>query len=770
MRKKINIKISILAKILALSVLVMLMPGNSYAIPVPHGAGGTIFELDGITPARNGIEFYVQNLNSGRIVNGRTGSGGRYAASIEGDDGNMIVIKAWNKYNQVNATLTLKGVMRNVNLLLNMTYPQAAPAFTSEPKTAALEDQPYSYQAEVFDENDDLIEFGLAVQPIGMEISSSGLVRWAPKNEDVGVHGITITANDGHQEANQTFFLVVENTNDVPIIISAPNQNASEGLEYHYDADAIDEDGDILSYALAASPSGMAINETSGLVAWKPNSSQVGQHHLIVNVSDGISHALQEFSISVGKINDLPIVTSLPVTVAVQNQAYVYEAKAYDLDGDLLTYSLAQSQKGMAMGNLSGRLEWVPGPYDIGAHNITIKVSDNDGFSLQSYTLFVEDVNDAPAITSVPSQEAIAGKRYSYDAEAHDPDNDLLAYTLAEAPKGMKIDKNSGLVEWKPKKTDAGANKVAIEVSDGSLSGRQEFFIIVSDEKNHGRPSEKSVTKELGEGTRKSTVTVAVKSSKEAGLNELAERPKDAARLSKAVYKYLKIESAGEADEDAEAMINFSVGKKWLKKAGVNQDDIILLRFTSSGWQELFTENTSTEADHVLYTAKTPGFSYFAISVKDGTATKNEPEPMISRIEAPFRIAGTAYKFGRLGQMPGGTKITFVNMNSSQTTELVTGEGSGIGSGAYYAIIPGNFGDSIKIRIEGIEKERVIGLKDLDRLDLLLNLKGNSFNAVTGSAFFAVISDTSVISALLAAVMIAAVIFTILKKPKHKKR
>ena len=243
--KKISIAISIF-------LIIILLIKGVIAIPIPHGVDGTIYELDGITPVRKGIDFYVQNLNNGYIVYGKTGHGssGGYSVSLSGNDGDTIVVKAWNKYNQVNVTLTLIGVMYNVNLLLNMTYPPLQPNITSEAPLSAIEDQQYTYDVEAFDENEeDLLEYFLVESPLGMVINkSTGLVTWMPLQMHVGNNNVKVQVSDGLFLVNQSFIINVENVNDRPEIISIPITDATEDVNYFYDVDATDEDDDILFY------------------------------------------------------------------------------------------------------------------------------------------------------------------------------------------------------------------------------------------------------------------------------------------------------------------------------------------------------------------------------------------------------------------------------------------------------------------------------------------------------------------------------------------
>ena len=73
-----------------------------------------------------------------------------------------------------------------------------------------------------------------------------------------------------------------------PLIVSVPVTTATENQFYFYDVDAVDSNGNTLTYSLTESPQGMSINASNGLLAWTPNGSQAGNHPVTVSVSDGI--------------------------------------------------------------------------------------------------------------------------------------------------------------------------------------------------------------------------------------------------------------------------------------------------------------------------------------------------------------------------------------------------------------------------------------------------------------------------------------------------
>ena len=94
------------------------------------------------------------------------------------------------------------------------------------------------------------------------------------------------------------------------------------------------------------------------------------------------------------------------------------------------------------------------------------------------------------------------------------------------------------------------------------------------------------------------------------------------------IYQYLNIKKSNIADSDASTItISFRVPKSWLTSNGVNEDDIVLYRYSDGKWNEIPTTKKGADGDYVTYDAVTPGFSVFAVGVKAGAAPAAQPIP-----------------------------------------------------------------------------------------------------------------------------------------------
>jgi hypothetical protein len=88
-------------------------------------------------------------------------------------------------------------------------------------------------------------------------------------------------------------------------------------------------------------------------------------------------------------------------------------------------------------------------------------------------------LNRPPEISSEPTPEVEEGV-FTYAVTAIDPDGDALKFALEEAPSGMKIAEDSGLVDWHVPPGYDGKVKVRIVVSDGDARAFQSFEMTVT--------------------------------------------------------------------------------------------------------------------------------------------------------------------------------------------------------------------------------------------------------------------------------------------------
>ncbi|MBK9974777.1 MAG: hypothetical protein IPP14_08390 [Planctomycetes bacterium] len=86
--------------------------------------------------------------------------------------------------------------------------------------------------------------------------------------------------------------------------------------------------------------------------------------------------------------NTAPVITSTAPTTATVGQLYNYQAVATDAEGGTLTWNLTVAPTGMAV-NTTGLVTWTPTAAQVGAHVVTLRVTDGTAATLQNWNVQV---------------------------------------------------------------------------------------------------------------------------------------------------------------------------------------------------------------------------------------------------------------------------------------------------------------------------------------------------------------------------------------------
>ncbi|MBX9253632.1 tandem-95 repeat protein [Desmonostoc muscorum CCALA 125] len=232
--------------------------------------------------------------------------------------------------------------------------------------------------------------------------------------------------NVGSYAINGSLLLAVKNISDPTVQLRDPDGLTPDGLPY-YDFSKLVADGKLDPTELSA---------VGSLVFYNPNQVQ-------------FTYKLEVLSV----LNHDPVIITAPVKEAIASLPYQYDVDATDADSDTLTYKLLTAPNGMAINADTGLITWTPNTANVGNQQIKLEVSDGrGGIAEQEYTLAVITTppNRPPIFTSFPEVDAYINKLYSYDANAVDPDQDPINFSLIIGPNGMTVNPDTGLVQWTP--------------------------------------------------------------------------------------------------------------------------------------------------------------------------------------------------------------------------------------------------------------------------------------------------------------------------------
>jgi hypothetical protein len=198
-----------------------------------------------------------------------------------------------------------------------------------------------------------------------------------------------------------------------------------------------------------------------------------------VTPSDGKVEGEPFLSVPVKILNSPPVIQEVRIEprMAYINDQLKVQVKSYDIDGDSIYYTYQWEKNGTVLTEEKTEV-LEKGRFKKG-DSIAVTVIPNDGESkgISKKSEPITILNTPPIIISSPPT-SVEGNDYIYQVKAYDPDNDPIVFALKSAPKGMEIDKETGLVRWAIRSQDRGTHSIEIEASDKEGAKSLQRFVL----------------------------------------------------------------------------------------------------------------------------------------------------------------------------------------------------------------------------------------------------------------------------------------------------
>jgi hypothetical protein len=136
--------------------------------------------------------------------------------------------------------------------------------------------------------------------------------------------------------------------------------------------------------------------------------------------------------------------------------------KAAGTNGREVTYKFDWTMNGQPAGDGTDRLSGFKRGDRVG-----VKVTPVEGDKPGQARFLDVLVNNMPPQVAESKQVSFDGKTFVYQVTGSDPDGDTLTYALEDAPEGMTINSQTGLVTWQVKENDYGEKIFKIKINDG---------------------------------------------------------------------------------------------------------------------------------------------------------------------------------------------------------------------------------------------------------------------------------------------------------------
>ena len=458
--------------------------------------GGTLFKNDGITVISGVQPVFFADANAGLKFTPTANSTSNGSFDVQAG---MMVPGTGLVLSSGSATATITVIAQDdpptvANPIANVTVLEDAADSTIDLST-------------VFD---DIDSSNAAITKAVLSNTNNTLVNasvsgdtltLAYQPDQFGTATIVIRGTSNGLTVDDSFDVTVTAVNDQPAFSAGASTTAVEGSLYSYAVQVADPDdafGAGLSIMLTGTPTGMVLDSATGIITWTPGNGVTTSGPLVLTVSDGGEDGAvpitQNFTISVSATNDPPVFDAQTVdATATEDMPYSYPLQVTDIDdtnnGSDLFFTLTNAPSGMTVSN-TGVISWTPleGVPTSGTVTVTVEDGNEDGSTPTlanngqiNFSITVTPVNDSPTITSTASTSAIEGVQYSYQVTEGDPDDTGfganasvgggLTIALSNAPAGMVVDPDTGLITWTPGNGVLTSGMVTVTVTDGGEDG-----------------------------------------------------------------------------------------------------------------------------------------------------------------------------------------------------------------------------------------------------------------------------------------------------------
>lgn len=438
---------------------------------------------------------------------------------LGGVSGNELIIDAGlldaegqSQYQVTVRSTDSGGLSREQVVQVSVNDVNEGPSITSVAPETVDEDQPYTYVISAADPDTGAV----------LSISHGGLPAWltltdhgdgtatlsgTPSQADVGPLDISLRVSDGSLSSQQNFTLTVVPINDAPIFSSTPSFSVAEDSQVVGTLAAIDEEGDVLSYAITGGTDAalFSVDANSGALSFNAkqdfespadtNADRVYNVEVTVSDNQGGQNT-QTVAVTITNVNEAP--TAIAPTAWALDEGtdtgggYSLGAlSTSDPDaGDSFTYAvLAGADSAVfSIGGASGNeLVINAGVLDAESKDqylVTLQSRDSGGLLInKTITVTVNNINEAAVFVSEPELAAVEGLGYRYEIQVTDLDSEGGVQIIAsQAPDWMSLQDNgdgTALLWGVPGIDDVGIHAITLQAFDGEFTTQQTFSIEV---------------------------------------------------------------------------------------------------------------------------------------------------------------------------------------------------------------------------------------------------------------------------------------------------
>ena len=375
--------------------------------------------------------------------------------------------------------------VNSVHWSQRLNVPEVAPIITSLAVVSGTLDGPYSYDVNAT--GNPQATYALITAPAGMTINANtGLISWQPVVGQTGAQAVTVRAENRVGGVEQSFvinvlgdttapttptLLTIGSANTTSVSLSWQPSTDNNGVAFYEVLEGYRSGwrGRNTSYRVVQTGITTTSTTITGLVP-------LTSHKYVVRAVDAAGNKSTNSNQVIASTQSAPILryfanqTINGTVSALANHPLTIQLTASA--NPVATFALVSGPAGITVNATTGLLQWTPAPADVGLQNILVQATNSVGTT--QLTIPVTVASDVPALsaafnpTTGGARFAVAGNAFAI--QMSDSSNTLSTYELTQAPAGMTIDPNTGLIQWTPTVEDAGQTALTVRATNSAGS------------------------------------------------------------------------------------------------------------------------------------------------------------------------------------------------------------------------------------------------------------------------------------------------------------
>jgi hypothetical protein len=288
-----------------------------------------------------------------------------------------------------NTTVTVSDGTLTASQSFSWSVTNGPPSVTYPGNQTNAQGDTVSLQISASDPHNATLSYGATGLPPGLAIdSASGLISGTISSTAASgsPYAVTVSASNGTLSASKDFVWTVTHVR----VVNPGAQTNATGDTVSLPIQAVDHDGDSLTYSATGLPPGLSINGSTGVITGTVSGSASGTPYTTtVTASDGANSDSQNFTWTITHAADQgPTLTNPGNQSNNEDDKVALELAATDPEGDPLTYSATGLPPGLSIDAPSGVIYGTPEDSAVmgSPYSVTVTASDGQASDSQTFT------------------------------------------------------------------------------------------------------------------------------------------------------------------------------------------------------------------------------------------------------------------------------------------------------------------------------------------------------------------------------------------------